>query len=357
MDGSGDSLSVAYNAVKNGVPNTDSGDSGILACPNRAMAGRAWSAELDDDICPVEDAVDDLVHSFAENVHCASSANIVVANHAVSGADMLNDFKSQSDEIQKAILTAPEGRRQVIVFMGHNDICGGTEAKTPLRCSSTDLDNQNYCRTSTGAYEREFRNGLDSLIQSVNTTISVVAPARVSQLCLVKDLEMCQPALIIGKPNACISAWNTAGGICISLTADCSDERILDTYNFEKLYRDLQLKVVQEYNNIPEGGRSNTYTYNGVTVGGATKSSGVHLVFSDIIWQSQLTNPDISCCDCFHASVAGQQRLANAAFNGAQCTAATPCCSDSGTPINNAKCLSGTNGVITDGSVIPGIQL
>jgi len=285
-----------------------------------------------------------------------ASANISVANHAVSGATMLADFKIQCNDIQKSLTTAPTGRRQVLVFMGHNDICGAKETKSTT-CASGDLDPENYCRTFTGAYQREFRDGLDSLIINTNTTISVLAPARVSQLCLVKDLQMCNPPLLIGKPNSCSSAWNTAGGICISLTKDCSDQRILDAYNYEKTYRDAQLSVVQEYNNIPVGGKSSSYTFNGKTVGGAVKASGVNLVFSDAFWKSQLTNPDISCCDCFHASVAGQQRLADAAFNGVHCTSTTPCCSDTGTAINNAKCASGTNGVITDGSSIAGIQL
>jgi len=83
-------------------------------------------------------------------------------------------------------------------------------------------------------------------------------------------------------------------------------------------------------------------------------ASGVSFVYSDAIWASQLLAADISCCDCFHASVKGQQRLADAAFNGVTCNSVTPCCTDDKSPLENAQC---STGLITDGRIISGIQI
>jgi len=360
MDGAGDSLSVAYNAVTNGLPNTNSGDG---TCSNGAMAGRLWGSELASTVCPVQNSPA-RVKSFAERVFCSGS-NVLgadpknVQNHAVSGADMLNNMKTQADQIATALRTAPSGRRQVDIFMGHNDLCSGTGAKTSSNScgGNTDKDSSSYCFTRSGAFEREFRNGLDSLIQAPNTTISVLAPARVSQLCLVKNLQMCQPVLAFPRAATCGNAWIGLAGICLPLTQDCSDTRVVDTYNYELSYVNALKSAITAYNNVPVGGNSPIYTFNGKTVGGKPKAAGVNIVFSLATWHSQLTPSLLSCCDCFHASVAGQQKLSDAAFSGVTCTAANPCCSDSSTPLNNGKCETGTAGVITDGSYIPGILI
>jgi len=354
MDGSGDSLSVGYNAVRNGLPNTANGETS--GCPNAGMTGRSWGSELISSACPPTG----LVISFAANVNCAGSAgaNMKVANTAVSGATMLGNFKTQATTIGRNLnTTSTAGRRQVLVYMGHNDICNGCINKTTT-CSNGDLDGNNYCRTATGAFEREFRDGLDSLIVQQSTNISILAPARVSQLCLVRNLSMCQPALYLPSTNNCGNAWRArllfGDGICASLTNDCSDQRVIDAYTYEKTYRDRLLAVTTEYNNLPVGSSSARYTFNGKTVGGAVKAANVGLIFSDAMWVSQLTAADVSCCDCFHGSVKGQQRMADAAFKGVTCSAATPCCSDASSALENGKC---TTTVITDNRFVPGVQL
>jgi len=220
------------------------------------------------------------------------------------------------------------------------------------------MDNTDYCRTSKGAFEREFRSGLERLITNQNTTISILAPARVAQLCRVQNNTMCQSALYLPQQNTCNNAWRARGvlgsnGICASLTNDCSDARIIDAYNSEKAYVDILQKVTSEYESIPVGSPSKSFTFNSKTVGGAVKANGVRFLYSNAIWVSQLTPADVSCCDCFHASVKGQQRLADAAFKGVTCSAANPCCVDDKSPLENGKC---TTSVQTSGSY-PGVRL
>jgi len=284
---------------------------------------------------------------------------MTAANTAVSGATMYSSFNSQATTIVNNLAKITRaGIRQVLVFMGHNDICNGEIAKSLATCNNTDMDNSNYCRPHTGAFEREFRNGLDKLITSPNVTISILAPARVAQLCRVKDMQMCQAALYLPQQNSCNAAWRARGilgsnGICASLTNDCSDQRISDAYTSEKAYVDILQKVSGEYDSIPVGQTSRPYSFNGKSVGGATKANGVKFIYSAAIWVSQLTPSDVGCCDCFHASVKGQQRLADAAFNGMTCTSSNPCCVDDKSPLDNGRC---TTAVATSG-YYPGIQL
>jgi len=357
IDGSGDSLSVGYNAVRNGLPSTSSGESGILNCPNAGMAGRSFGAELASTVCPLNSS--NLVNSFSEQQNCAGSFGIgmTAANTALSGTTMLGNFASQCTTIASNLAKAKAGPRQVLVFMGHNDICGGGINKVTTTCNNTDLDQNNYCRTSTGAFEREFRNGLEKLIPNQNTTISVLAPGRVSQLCRVRNSTMCQTALYFPNGNSCANAWKSAllgSGICASLTNDCSDARVQDAYNYEKAYVDILEGVSSEYESMDVGQPSKSFTYNGKTVGGAVKAAGVNFAFSNAIWVSQLNAPDLSCCDCFHASIKGQQRLADAAFLGVNCTQANPCCTDGKGALADGQC---TTSVITDGTYFKGVQL
>jgi len=354
MDGAGDSLSVAYNAVRNGLPSNSSGESGTLNCNNAAVSGRSWGSELPQTTCPLPSSL--LVQSFGSQQFCGGSRGMnpvmTIKNSAVSGATMLANQKTQCNTIGTNLRAASAGRKQVLIFQGHNDLCNGGTTKVTNNCSNTDLDNQNYCRTSQGAFEREFRNGLESLIVVQNVTVSTVAPARVSQLCSVRSLNMCQALLYLPSANSCANAWSRAG-ICSSLTSDCSNQRVQDAYTFEKGYRDTMLSVTNEYQSIPAGSASKTFTFNGKTVGGAVKAAGVQLIFSDSVWVSPLNPGDVSCCDCFHASVQGQQKLANAAFNGVTCTSQTPCCTDNLDALTNGNCVT----KITDGRRIPGVQL
>jgi len=227
-----------------------------------------------------------------------------------------------------------------------------------------DLNPNNYCRTLPDAFERELRSGLESLIVFPNTIISVVAPPRVSQICKFQNLPMCD---LLAGPT-CGVAWNTplhsngiTPGICLSLTTDCSDTRIVDAYTLQREYVDRMRMVVNEYQNITVGTTSKVVTLIGKTVGGATKAAGVKVFFSEVMWRVQVQPSWIGCCDCFHPSVIGQQMMANGTFNGGNCSTATPCCSDSPNPCNatqeallhDALC----DAPVMDGTPYPGIQL
>jgi hypothetical protein len=94
---------------------------------------------------------------------------------------MLHDFFNQSQAIKLA-LSAESAPRYVPVFMGHNDICTNTTSKIGNSCGGDD-DPNNYCRTTLAAFEREFRRGMDQLIQIPSVRIGVSALVRVSELC------------------------------------------------------------------------------------------------------------------------------------------------------------------------------
>jgi hypothetical protein len=119
-------------------------------------------------------------------------------------------------------------------------------------------------------------------------------------------------------------------GICGSLTADCSDERVAAAYQMTKAYRDILATVAAEYTAVPQ---------NAKTANGATKAPGVEIVFSDAAWRTHIDENDISCCDCFHPSVQGQDRLARGLLEGISCGNTDVCCADTSNPVSDGRCL------------------
>jgi hypothetical protein len=115
-----------------------------------------------------------------------------------------------------------------------------------------------------------------------------------------------------------------------SLTADCFDERIAAAYQTTNGYRDVLATVAAEYAAVPE---------NGKTAGGATKAVGVEIVFSDAAWRTRFDEEDVSCCDCFHPSVQGQDRLARGLLEDLTCGSPDVCCADTGNPVGDGRCL------------------
>ena len=97
-----------------------------------------------------------------------------------------------------------------------------------------------------------------------------------------------------------------------------------------KAYRDILATVAAEYAAVPE---------NGKTAGGATKAPGVEIVFSDAAWRVRFDENDVSCCDCFHPSVQGQDRLARGLLEGVTCGNTDACCADTGNPAGDGRCL------------------
>ena len=272
------------------------------------------------------------VFSFTERLECDLGTNILAKNpnSAASGARMLSDFLNQSNSI-KTYLNAQTGNRLAAVFLGHNDGCSGTLTKTNASCTSADLDPNNYCRTKNDSFEREFRKGLEVLITVANTRIGVMSPVRVSQLCNFASKSNCQ----IG--GTCQFLWANAS-ICASLTRDCTDTRIIDTYNTMKAYRDILKRVTAEYAAIPNGGTSPVVIIGGEMVGGATKAAGTDFIYSDAPWNYKFNADQLSCCDCFHPSPIGQDTLARLAKNGLSCSKTTPCCRETGDALADGKC-------------------
>ncbi len=270
--------------------------------------------------------------SVLELLECDYGADIFkpFLNHAASGARMLDDFLPQANNI-KTYLNSQFGQRMAAVFLGHNDNCSGTLTKVNASCSLPDLDPNNYCRTKTEVFEREFRKGLEILMTITNTRIAVAAPVRVSQLCNLSGKASCQ------IPGTCQFLWSNVN-ICASLTKDCSPARIADTYTTMKAYRDILKNVTAEYATIADGGNSRIVSIGGETVGGAAKAAGVVFVYSDAAWQFRFKSEQLSCCDCFHPSALGQDQLGRMMKNGLSCSRFQACCKETGDPLTDGQC-------------------
>jgi len=318
IDVAGDSISKGFNA--GGAP-----------CVNADQEEYNWitgDTQLTDSICGENEEV----FSVLERLECDYGTKIFTPfpNHAASGARMLKDFVTQAGGI-KTYLSDQFAPRMAAVCLGHNDNCSGTTTKINASCSSPDLDPNNYCRTKADSFEREFRKGLEILITIPQTRIAVAAPVRVSQLCNFQNKPNCQ------APVTCQILWSNAN-ICASLTRDCSPTRIADTYTTIKAYRDILKNVTAEYASIPDGGTSRIVTIGGETVGGAIKEAGAMFVYSDAAWRYRFRSEQLSCCDCFHPSAAGQDKLAQIMKNGLSCSRINPCCKDTGDPLTDGKC-------------------
>jgi len=343
MDVSGDSISKAFNGK------------GSFPCPNHDQEQYNW-ATSDTNGLAFCTAGPDGVYSQAERIEClrGSVINRAVPNHAKSGAQMLLDFVNQATAIQ-AYLSAQPAPRYVPVLLGHNDVCAGKVPKFLQGCEQgADQDPNNHCRTTPEAFERELRKGLDILITIPETRIGVAAMVRVTELCNHGNKQNCQVFLKCSKvwTAAAYTGWifGADNGICGSLTLDCSPERLVDTYLTARAYRDVSERVTGEYSAIPPGGTSPVVTVGGQTVGGATKADGVVVVYSDAAWRTRFPAALLNCCDCFHPSPLGQHVGAAALFYGLACTPQTPCCKDTGDPLDEARCTTPD----TSGTFYPG---
>ncbi len=319
IDVAGDSISKGFNA-SSGFP-----------CSNGDQENYNWitSDTHGANLCG---AGSEGVFSLLERLECQTSSSVLAPtpNHAASGATLVGNFASQAGSI-RTYLSAQTGNRLAVVFLGHNDNCSGTIAKANASCSSTDLDPTNYCKTRPESFERELRKGLDTLMLIGNTRIGVVSPVRVSQLCNFGSKSNCQ---LVGS---CSFLWGVVN-ICGSLTRDCSNTRIIDSYTTLKAYRDILIRVTAEYAAIPDFGSSPIVIVGGQTVGGGVKAAGTTFVQSDAPWNYRFNSSEISCCDCFHPSGIGQNVLGRMLKDGFVCSRNTPCCTDTGNALNDGKC-------------------
>ncbi len=76
----------------------------------------------------------------------------------------------------------------------------------------------------------------------------------------------------------------------------------------------------------------------GETVGGTAKAAGTLFVYSDAAWQFRFKSAQLSCCDCFHPSAAGQDQLGRIMKNGLSCSPIQACCKETGDPLIDGKC-------------------
>ena len=315
---SGDSISRAFDA--------DTGD-----CNYGDNVSRNW-ATGDDHSPSFCSAGPDNTFSHAERLECAKLGNISNFNHSESGATMLGDFFNQASGIRTSLSSAAQPGL-INVFLGHNDACTNFVDKTGNSCGG-DRDPNNHCRTTNAAFEREFRRGMDQLIQVPNARIAVLATVRASQLCNFESKNGCGVSL--GLP--CDVIWGLGGlvgdlfgsaGICSSLTSNCSNQRIRDMYTTLVGYNEILERVTNEYAAIPIGG---------VSPGGATKAVGVEIIYRDGTFYFKLRSSDVSCCDCFHPSDSGQRELAESGWNGLDCSTTNQCCGQTTDTLAAGRC-------------------
>ena len=339
IDAIGDSISKAVNARE--------------PCSLNDRENFNWATSITQDGAFCSDGGDG-VYSQAERIECRQGAMIVNAdpNSAESGAEMLKDFFAQAQESAMFLGTQPSPR-YVAVEMGHNDICSGTIKRIPeTECDwEEDQDPINHCRTTEAAFEREFRKGLDELIAVPDLKIGIAAPVRVTQLCNHKAKTNCS---LFG--GSCESLWERfvdirSTGICGSITKDCSDERLKDGYETARAYRDIMEQVSLEYAALAEGEPSPRKTFGDQEVGGVVKAAGTSLSFSNASWVYKFTSEQISCCDCFHPSLQGQDGAARLLFDGFTCSSTDVCCADTGDIVSAALCAAED----TSGTFHPGL--
>jgi hypothetical protein len=321
IDVMGDSISKGFNA------------SSASPCSNSDQENYNWltSDTHGQNVCG---AGSENVFSVFERMECATGSQLfpTPVNHAESGATLVDDLVPQATNVKAYLQTAPS-QRLAVVFLGHNDNCAGTIAKTNTSCASPDLDPANYCKTRPDAFERELRKGLDILITIGNTRVGVMSPVRVSQLCNFGSKTNCAAI------GTCSLLWSFAN-ICGSLTRDCSNQRVIDAYNTVRGYRDIIAAVAAEYEAIAIGESSPRVMIGGQMVGGALKAAGTEVLHSDAAWFYRFSANQLSCCDCFHPSAAGQDTLGRLAFSGLTCSRTNPCCRDTGDPLSDGKCLT-----------------
>jgi len=332
-----DATSVAGDSISRGF-NADTG-----SCNYGDNTSRSWSSG-DNHGSSFCSAGSGGTFSAAERLECEKGGHVTIFNDAASGADMVSDFFNQASAIRSNLSSAP-GPRLVNILMGHNDACTSTTSRSGNGCGG-DRDPNNYCRTTNQAFEREFRRGMDELIQIPSSRIAVYATIRVSQLCNFESKNGCGISFglpcdtIWGLGSLVLDIFGSGGGICASLTKDCSSQRRIDMYNTLLGYNEVLERVANEYAAIPVGGQSAT---------GAVRASDVAIGYFEGSFYYKFASNDVSCCDCFHPSDAGQSRLADFAWNGLECSTSVQCCGQTSDPLAGATC-----GITDTWSTYPG---
>lgn len=184
-------------------------------------------------------------------------------------------------------------------------------------------------------FEREFRKGLEILIEVPQLKIGISSLVWISRMRNFAEKSECSTL----GPGWCQSLWTTAVSgaliglptrICESLTADCSGKQIRDAQGTGQAYRDILDKVTQEYGTIPAGGISPVVTTAGETIGEASKAAEVQLNFSNASSKYKSSGEQLPWCDCFHPSSQRQYLTTRTLFDGSTCSETNVCRSDNG---------------------------
>ncbi len=319
-----DSTSVAGDSISRGF------DADTSSCNYGDNVSRNWASgdNHGSNYCaPGGDGT----FSVAERLECSKGGDITVFNNAASGAEMVDDFFNQASAIRSNLASAP-APSLINVLLGHNDACTSETNRSGNSCGG-DSDPSNYCRTTNVAFEREFRRGMDELIQVPSARVAVFATIRVSQLCNFESKSGC--GISFGLP--CDVIWGLGSiignifgsGICSSLTSDCSNQRQIDMYQTLVGYNEILERVTSEYAAIPVGGVSTT---------GALKAANVEIRYFDGTFYYKFESNDVSCCDCFHPSDQAQSLLSAFAWDGLECGPNVHCCGQTFDDLQAARC-------------------
>lgn len=307
-------------------------DADTSPCTYNDQPQRSFSTGVDHGISFC-DAGGDGIFTHAERLECAEGDPVARFNDAETGA-RIDDFAEQAAAIA-ARSAAESGPFYVSVLFGHNDACTNVTRRTGNACGG-DRDPDNYCRTTPAAFERELRRGLDALVQIPGMRIAVLAVIRISQLCNFRDKDVCDPLRGVFE---CELFWESgsrlaevfgSGGICASLTSDCSDQRRIDMYETVVGYNEVLQRVTDEYAALPAGAASPT---------GAVKAADVALRYVDSTFRYRIQSDDLSCCDCFHPSSRGHRKLAQFTWDDLVCSDEVPCCATTTDVLDAARCV------------------
>ena len=341
----GDSMARAYNA--------GGGEFFEGSCAFADQTKYSWATnDNNGTLCTA-----DPVYSHKERLECANNKNLSAYNAAVSGANMRDDAYKQAVAARNWIVTraAP---RYIAFLLGHNDICQGHRDRFSTCTPSSTKDPNNYCRTKNFAFEKQFRRALDELVQIPDSRIGVAILVRVSQLCNHPGKNVDCGVFF---DCSCQDVWDTAQtdvadvfegpGICESVTSDdCSDARVAHAHRTWRAYKNILIRVTNEYAAVAAG--ANVPANAPFGTGNVTKANGVQVQYSEAISNYKFSSSDIQNCDCFHPSSSAQNKISRYLYRGLTCTAITPCCRDVGTSnVDNGKCRY----TWTDGRKIPGL--
>jgi len=183
--------------------------------------------------------------------------------NAVGGAAM-NDFPPQ------AVRVAKQQAQYVTVLMGHNDVCQAEPWMIP----------------TDEAFERNFRTGMDVLKQYLpaGATVYVLGIVDLRRLW---DVAKTKQALGVVD---CLRIWSIDRFPCDTVVDPANSDADREYAQSRNIaFNSILQRVTSEYE---------------------AADSRHHYLFSNVLFQYEFTEGDISDLDCFHPSAQGQKAIA-----------------------------------------------